>query len=101
MSCATLADRLAPMRSAVDRVVSSRLRLRRQAVGLTQQQLAKLVGVTYQQVHKYEKGINRVSVGHLHAIALALGTDVAYFFEHLEPVSTTANDQDQWHGSPS
>ena len=50
-------------------------------LGLTQQQMAELIGVTYQQAHKYEKGINRVAAGRLYHIAQALGVDVSYFFE--------------------
>ena len=70
--------------SAVDRHVGSRIRLRRRAVGLAQHQLADSIGVTNQQVHKYEKGIDRITAAQLHAIALALGTDAAFFFEHVE-----------------
>jgi transcriptional regulator with XRE-family HTH domain len=53
-------------------------------LGLTQQQMAELVGVTYGQAHKYEKGINRVSAGRLYSIAQALGVEVSYFFEGLQ-----------------
>jgi transcriptional regulator with XRE-family HTH domain len=59
------------------------MRERRVMLGLTQQQMAELIGVTYQQAHKYEKGINRVAAGRLHNIAQALGVDVSYFFEGL------------------
>ena len=51
--------------------------------GLTQQQLAELIGITYQQAHKYEVGMNRVSAGRLYAIAQALQVGVEYFFEGL------------------
>ena len=50
-------------------------------LGLTQQQMAELIGVTYQQAHKYEKGINRVAAGRLYSIARALGVEVGYFYE--------------------
>jgi transcriptional regulator with XRE-family HTH domain len=50
---------------------------------LTQQQLAELIGVTYQQAHKYEKSINRVSAGRLYTMARALGVEVSYFYEGL------------------
>ena len=53
-------------------------------LGLTQQQMAELIGVTYQQAHKYEKGTNRVAAGRLHAIAQVLGVGVGYFYEGLE-----------------
>lgn len=52
-------------------------------MGLTQQSLASLIGVTYQQEHKYEKGINRISGGRLFQMAQALGVEVAYFYEGL------------------
>ena len=53
-------------------------------LGLTQQQMAELIGVTYQQAHKYEKGINRVAAGRLYSIARALGVDIGYFYEGLQ-----------------
>lgn len=52
-------------------------------MGFTQQSLASLIGVTYQQEHKYEKGINRISGGRLFQMAQALGVEVAYFYEGL------------------
>ncbi len=68
----------------VDRYVGARMRERRIMLGLTQQQMAELIGVTYQQAHKYEKGINRIAAGRLHNIAQALGVEVGYFFEGLD-----------------
>jgi transcriptional regulator with XRE-family HTH domain len=76
----------APRRSRaqdVDRRVGMRMRERRVMLGLTQQQMAELIGVTYQQAHKYEKGINRIAAGRLYNIAQALSVDVSYFFEGL------------------
>jgi transcriptional regulator with XRE-family HTH domain len=66
-----------------DRHVGARMRDRRVMLGLTQHQMAELIGVTYQQAHKYEKGINRVAAGRLYKIAQALGVEVSYFFEGL------------------
>jgi len=68
----------------VDRHVGARMRQRRTMLGLTQQQMAELINVTYQQAHKYEKGINRIASGRLYGIAKALGCDVNYFFEGLD-----------------
>jgi len=65
----------------MDRHVGARMRERRIMLGLTQQQMAELIGVTYQQAHKYEKGINRIAGGRLYAIAQALGVEVGYFYE--------------------
>jgi transcriptional regulator with XRE-family HTH domain len=59
------------------------MRDRRVMLGLTQQQMAELISVTYQQAHKYEKGINRVAARRLYKIAKALGVDVSCFFEGL------------------
>ncbi len=67
----------------VDRHVARRMRERRITLGLTQQQVAEWIGVTYQQAHKYEKGENRISVGRLRRIAVALGVAPAHFFEGL------------------
>jgi transcriptional regulator with XRE-family HTH domain len=66
-----------------DRHVGARMRARRVVLGLTQQQMAELIGVTYQQAHKYEKGINRIAAGRLYHIARALGVEVGYLFEGL------------------
>src|SRR6516165_3662251 len=68
----------------VDRYVGARIRERRIMLGLTQQQLADLIGVTYQQAHKYERGINRVSAGRLFEVAHVLSVPVSYFFDGLE-----------------
>jgi transcriptional regulator with XRE-family HTH domain len=72
----------------VDRHVGARIRERRIMLGLTQQQLADLIGVTYQQAHKYERGINRVSAGRLFEVARVLSVPVGYFFEGLESEGT-------------
>ncbi len=53
-------------------------------LGLTQQQLADLIGVTYQQAHKYERGINRVSAGRLFEMARVLSVPVSFFFDGLD-----------------
>jgi transcriptional regulator with XRE-family HTH domain len=70
--------------AALDRHVGARIRERRIVLGFNQQRLAELIGVSYQQAHKYEKGINRISAGQLYRIARALNVDVGYFFEGIE-----------------
>jgi transcriptional regulator with XRE-family HTH domain len=67
----------------VDVHVGLRIRLRRQRLGLSQDALAKALGVSFQQVQKYEKGVNRVSASKLFDIAYALQAPVAWFFEDL------------------
>jgi len=70
--------------SSIDRHVGSRIRERRIMLGLSQQQMADMIGVTYQQAHKYERGINRISAGRLYEITRVLSVPIAYFFEGLE-----------------
>src|SRR4051794_17269243 len=78
----------------IDRHVGARVRERRIMLGLTQQQLGELIGTTYQQAHKYEKGLNRIAAGRLHALARALGVEPGYFFEGLgEPARPTAQQR--------
>jgi len=73
-----------PRAQDIDRHIGARLRQRRIMNGLTQQQMADLIGVTYQQAHKYETGLNRIAAGRLYVIAQVLGVDMGYFFEGLE-----------------
>ncbi|MGO1120392.1 helix-turn-helix domain-containing protein [Rhodovibrionaceae bacterium A322] len=77
---------------AIERHVGQRIRHRRTQLGLTQQQLAEKVGVTYQQAHKYEKGINRISAGRLFQLAQALAVEVGYFYEGLENTPGTHDE---------
>jgi transcriptional regulator with XRE-family HTH domain len=67
----------------IDDHVGARIRGRRIMLGLTQQQLAEMIGVTYQQAHKYERGINRVSAGRLYEIARALNAPITYFYDGI------------------
>jgi transcriptional regulator with XRE-family HTH domain len=70
--------------TTVDVSVGIRVRERRVALGLTGPQLAQLIGVSYQQAHKYERGTNRISAGRLYEIAKALHTPLAHFYEGLD-----------------
>ena len=72
------------MKHPVDVHVGKRVRHRRWMVGMTQQQLAEKVGIKFQQIQKYETGMNRVSASRLWDIAEALGVPVSFFFEGLE-----------------
>ncbi|MBL6081651.1 helix-turn-helix domain-containing protein [Belnapia sp. T18] len=67
----------------MDKHVGQRIRERRLAMGLSQQQLARIIGITYQQAHKYERGLNRISAGRLFSVAQALATEPAWFFDGL------------------
>ena len=70
--------------SSIDRHVGTRIRERRIMLGLSQQQIADMIGVTYQQAHKYERGINRISAGRLYEITRVLNVPITYFFEGLD-----------------
>lgn len=67
----------------VDAHVGQRVRGRRKEMGLSQEKLAKSLGVSFQQVQKYEIGINRVSAGRLWDISHSLDVDIGYFFEGI------------------
>jgi transcriptional regulator with XRE-family HTH domain len=69
------------LHSPVDKHVGARIRMRRMMLGITQMQLGESLGVTFQQVQKYEKGTNRVSASKLQSIASILQAPVAFFFE--------------------
>jgi transcriptional regulator with XRE-family HTH domain len=70
----------------VDRHVGLRIRMRRKELGISQERLAESLGLTFQQVQKYERAANRVSASKLFEIARALNTGVAYFYEGLAVV---------------
>ncbi len=65
----------------IDRHVGSRVRMRRMLVSMSQERLGDALGLTFQQVQKYEKGTNRISASRLQQIAKLLSVPVAYFFE--------------------
>lgn len=69
----------------VDLYVGARIRMRRKLLGVSQEGLAEQLGLTFQQVQKYERGANRVSASKLHAISRALDAPISYFFEGLGP----------------
>ncbi len=88
--------------SGIDRVVGQRIRWRRRELKLTQEHLGELLELTFQQVQKYEKGVNRVSAGRLYEIAGVLGVPISYFFEGAEDFleaeqAEFAEDQDEPH----
>lgn len=69
--------------NAVDRRLGQRVRTRRLEIGMSQERLAELLGVTFQQVQKYEKGVNRIAASRLFDISSALDVPVARLFEGL------------------
>ena len=77
--------------SDVDRLVGDRIRRRLILMGLTQDQLGESLGISYQQIQKYETGANRVSVGRLYLIATRLEVSPGWFFD---PVKSDASSED-------
>lgn len=83
------------MKHPVDAHVGKRIRHRRWMIGMTQQQLADKVGIKFQQIQKYETGMNRVSASRLWDIADSLGVTISFFFEGLlegSPAAQADND---------
>lgn len=79
-------------RDDVDIYVGARIGLRRSALGLSQTALAQQLGVSFQQVQKYETGQNRISASRLHHTATALGTSVETFFPPVGTAPAAADD---------
>lgn len=70
--------------SDIDRIVGQRVRWRRRELKLTQEKLGDLLDLTFQQVQKYEKGVNRISAGRLYEMASVLEVPVTYFYDGAE-----------------
>lgn len=76
--------------SEIDAHVGTRMRKRREALGISQGRLGRNLGLTFSQIQKYEKGTNRIGAGRLYQIATFLGVAPGYFFEGLDqPESAT------------
>jgi transcriptional regulator with XRE-family HTH domain len=67
----------------IDAQVGNRVRLRRMLVGMSQEKLGELLGLTFQQIQKYEKGVNRIGAGRLFHVARILGVPIDYFYEDV------------------
>jgi transcriptional regulator with XRE-family HTH domain len=74
----------------IDVLVGTRLRLRRNMLGLSQQRLGEAVGLTFQQVQKYERGANRIGASRLHELSQVLNIPVSFFFDDTDPVRAPA-----------
>lgn len=79
-------------RDEVDAYVGARIGLRRSALGLSQSALAQELGISFQQVQKYETGQNRISASRLHRAATVLGTSVETFFPPVETARGAADE---------
>jgi transcriptional regulator with XRE-family HTH domain len=81
-----------------DQYVGSRVRMRRMMLSMSQTELGDAIGVTFQQLQKYEKGTNRISASRLQQIENGLQTSVSFFFEDPRESSTVSEER---RGSPS
>lgn len=83
------------MAHSVDIHVGQKIRQRRWLIGMTQQQLAEAVGIKFQQIQKYETGMNRVSASRLWDISRVLEVSPSFFFEGLEAGDTSEADEEK------
>ncbi|MFI4948321.1 MAG: helix-turn-helix domain-containing protein [Alphaproteobacteria bacterium] len=74
----------------IDVQVGSRVRLRRNMLGLSQEKLGSAIGLTFQQVQKYERGANRIGASRLHQLSRVLDVPVSFFFDDVDPVRAPA-----------
>ena len=74
----------------IDIHVGSRVRLRRNMLGLSQEKLGGAIGLTFQQVQKYERGANRIGASRLHDLSRVLDVPVSFFFDDMDPVRAPA-----------
>jgi len=83
----------------VDKHVGLRVRIRRMLVGMSQEKLGEALGLTFQQIQKYEKGTNRIGASRLQQIAAILAVPVDYFFEGAPGLATPAAGLNEGAGS--
>jgi transcriptional regulator with XRE-family HTH domain len=80
----------------IDKHVGSRVRMRRLMLDMSQQWLAEALGLTFQQVQKYEKGMNRIGAGRLRQISHFLQVPVAFFFEGVVDSTSVSETDVRW-----
>lgn len=90
--------------SDIDRIVGQRVRWRRRELKLTQEKLGDLLDLTFQQVQKYEKGVNRISAGRLYEMATVLGVPISYFYDgaedHIQSTRGALQENDEDASAP-
>jgi transcriptional regulator with XRE-family HTH domain len=82
----------------IDQHIGARIRLRRNMIGMSQESLGEALGITFQQIQKYEKGTNRVGGSRMQAIAESLSVPVSYFFEDAPSATSTP---DRFEATPT
>jgi transcriptional regulator with XRE-family HTH domain len=76
----------------VDIQVGNRVRIRRMLIGMSQEKLGELLSLTFQQVQKYEKGVNRIGAGRLYDVSRILGVPIDYFYEGISTQPANAGE---------
>src|SRR3954470_9370983 len=76
--------------NSIDVRVGVRLRLRRNMLGLSQEKLGEMIGLTFQQVQKYERGANRIGASRLYELSRVLDVPVSFFFDDTDPIRAPA-----------
>ncbi len=84
-------ERNARRSNPIDAHVGSRVRMRRMLLGLSQEKLGELLGLTFQQVQKYEKGANRIGASRLFDLSHVLGVPVQFFYDEAPAAITDAH----------
>jgi len=79
--------------NSTDRYVGKRVRMRRLMIKMSQEKLADRLGLTFQQVQKYEKGVNRISASRLREMSHALQVPIQFFFEGLPEAGASGKDR--------
>jgi transcriptional regulator with XRE-family HTH domain len=83
----------------VDKHVGSRVRMRRVLIGMSQEKLGEALGITFQQIQKYEKGTNRIGASRMQQIATVMGVPVSYFFDDAPGTDAKLSGFAESHGS--
>ena len=89
-SAAPADERNARQANLIDEHVGARVRLRRMLLGMSQEKLGESLGLTFQQVQKYEKGVNRIGASRLFDLAQVLGVPVQFFYDELTAASAAS-----------
>jgi transcriptional regulator with XRE-family HTH domain len=84
----------------IDIQVGNRVRIRRMLIGMSQERLGDLLGLTFQQVQKYEKGVNRIGAGRLFEMARILNVPIDFFYEGMEAQASGQPGMSEPEGAP-
>src|SRR5437868_7307538 len=84
----------------IDIQVGNRVRIRRMLIGMSQERLGDLLGLTFQQVQKYEKGVNRIGAGRLFEVSRILGVPIDFFYEGVSVPGTDKPGFAESQGAP-